>query len=444
MSDADGTIVRLLKTHEESLMEALIVTYSVAHLDRIGALGIDVRDGVPGIWGHSYVNTYNRWAGTTPADKLRMEGGIATSYFVSNALCSLHSLTGAAMPPHVLREVYQFFQHRSDASGNFGIRRSSARGGDEIDVNLRHTCFSVLTLLALREATGALPKELERRVHQSAKLIFAARSQEELLDRWFRESWPVGGIAAYVAARDRLLQTKYTSGLDSHARAAWAATRTPLLDALASIADHEIELVTSRLGLPRVGLSVHWPWWPPILNREVLRLHSTLGCLELVGTELAKRPTGVARIDALNRQLSDDLRRRGVPAFSDSSPGSIAAAIGILNLVLGDWQDTQDDTDGVREEVLEATLSYIAEMWSNPDAYVDYWSEFTVPLLSQRAIRDTVDLRFVVETGNARINALLGGRSTPPRNTPAESQRLDLLSALVGVTSPGARLTPPA
>src|SRR5207244_1745562 len=85
-SNKASIINEYFSDHQEGWSEFVLSTYVIAQRDRIGRYGIDSRDGLPALWGHSYVRTYYDWANTPPPNRECMEGGIATSYYVVNSL----------------------------------------------------------------------------------------------------------------------------------------------------------------------------------------------------------------------------------------------------------------------------------------------------------------------------------------------------------------------
>jgi hypothetical protein len=176
-----------------------------------------------------------------------------------------------------------------------------------------------------------------------------------------------------------------------------------MLDALACVTSTQLSVsgATKEEGKP--WFDEHSPFWHPIKDAEILRLHSTLGCLSLVGQELAAREVGRQRIGSIVAELRDQLERdpEGAPRFAKGAPPSLAAACAMLKLVLGAWYEP---TAADREFVFKI-LDFIRLRWKDPEVYGDYWTEFTAPLLQLDEMFVGLDVGGLVKSGERLLDA---------------------------------------
>jgi hypothetical protein len=400
MTSTRAALAEYVSSHRADWSQFLISTYVLAHQDRIGRYGQEHRDGLPAIWGHSYVRTYNMWAGNELPRRAELEGGIATSYYVVASLSSIHRRAGTGWRRAVLDEVTAFFAHRTNAEG-VGVR-TLRRGVPHIEAHLRHTCFGYLIVSELAEARGA-PTTLKQLAEASARVLARAVPRDKLLTEWLPESWPVGCIASYVAARDHLYHSVYADVWAPREKQRWPGVREIMLDTLARVTSTQLSVsgATKEEGKP--WLDEHSPFWHPIKDAEILRLHSTLGCLALVGRDLAAREAGRQRIGAIVAELREHLARdlEGTPRFAQGAPASLAAACAMLKLVLGAWYEP---TAADREFVF-MVLDFIRLRWKDPEVYGDYWTEFTAPLLNLDEMFTGLDVGGLVRSGERLLDA---------------------------------------
>jgi hypothetical protein len=191
-----------------------------------------------------------------------------------------------------------------------------------------------------------------------------------LLSLWLEDSWPVGAIAAYISARSSLFDSSdLEDGAFVQQLRRWPGVRDKLLGALSDLTSTQIVALTGR------PASEHFPYWHPIADLPILRLHSTLGCLELVGAQFRQDNQ---RINDLVRKLREHLKGcKGQPRFEPESCPSVAAASALLGIVLGPWYEPVEED----LELLDNSMSFLEDHWMDPAAYEDYWSEFAAPLL---------------------------------------------------------------
>lgn len=373
--------------------DVILSIYVLAQKDRIGNFGIEARQGLPALWGHSYVRTYNAWAGTPPPSRESMEGGIATTYYVVKALSHFHKKSEAIWREAIVKDIAKFFKSRIQRDG-IGVSGMDGHGFPMIVRHLRHTCYGYLILADLVEACGDSSEELRMLASRSADLLINARSADELLQAWIPESWPIGGIASYIAAREHLYNSKMGNKWPPHQKRYWPDVREAMLDALAELSSTHLSLLGAIKEPGKRALSEHLPYWHPIKDAPILRLHSTLGCLSLVGKELAKREFGQSRI----REIVKDLRQQVLmdphhaPRFCHDSSPSFAAACAMLKLVLGPWYDpTKED-----REFVFYLLDFLRLRWKDPEVYTDYWTEFTAPILEIDQLLSGLETRALV------------------------------------------------
>lgn len=379
MSSVRSRVVRSISEKKEIWSQISVSNYILIQRDRIGKLGIEQREGIPGIWGHSYVRTYYNWIGAPPTKKVRMEGGIATSYYVLKSLKGYLSRLGVRFDPLILGEVATFLKERTTTAG-IGIRTTTSRGTSKVDANLRHSCLGYLIMCELVPFAFPAKGELREAIHHVSSYILKPLSHEDLLNAWLSESWPIGGIASYIAARDHLFNTQYDKDWIQGEGRFWPAVRDRLLDALAGVSSERLYTLGLSRNADQKGFDEHMPFWHPIKSLSVLRLHSSLGCLSLVGQDIAKRSVGRNRIMGIVKALREQVLNSNdrAPRFAPESPPSFAAACAMLEMTLGSWYEPVEED----LEFILSLLSFMEHKWSNPDVYVDYWSEFAAPILN--------------------------------------------------------------
>lgn len=387
------TVVDYVAQNRADWHDVILSTYVLAQKDRIGHFGIEARQGLPALWGHSYVRTYYAWAGTPPPSRDFMEGGIATTYYVVKALSQFHKKSDSAWEEAILKDIAKFFKCRIRPDG-VGVLGMDAHGFPKIVTHLRHTCYGYLILADLLEVCGDGSEELRMLANKSADLLIDAFTADELLQEWIPESWPIGGIASYIAAREHLYNSKIGNKWPPHEKRCWPDVREAMLDALAELSSTHLSLLGAIREPGKRALSEHLPYWHPIKDAPILRLHSTLGCLSLVGKDIAKREFGQSRI----REIVKDLRQQVLmdpqhaPRFCHDSSPSFAAACAMLKLVLGPWYEPTNED---REFVLYL-LDFLRLRWKDPEVYTDYWTEFTAPILQIDELLSGLDTRALV------------------------------------------------
>jgi hypothetical protein len=331
-----------------------------------------------------------------------MEGGIATTYYVVAALNSLLKRASVPWRGSVLDEITAFFERRTKSDG-VGVLTMDARGMPKIATHLRHTCYGYLIMAELAGAAGAAAK-LDELVKISAATLSQSMSKDELLGEWIIESWPIGGIASYVASRDRLYASPHAYVWPQREKRYWPDVRERMLDALAQISSAQLSRVGATKEKGKRELNEHMPFWHPIKDAEVLRLHSTLGCLSLVGRDIAAREIGRARIhqivEEMRRQVSADHEQ--IPRFSPSAHPSISAACAMLKMALGPWYEPTSE-DG---EFIFKVLDFIRLHWREPAVYGDYWTEFTAPILQLEELIADLDITSLVQRGENILSLL--------------------------------------
>lgn len=371
-------VAERIKNKPDIWSNILISTYVLIQKDRIGQYGIEKREGVPGIWGHSYVKTYYNWVDNTPTDKVRMEGGIATSYYVLNALNKFYKKVNSKIDSKIIDDVVTFLEART-TSGGIGIQTTSYRGTPQVAANLRHTSFGYLIMSEVESLDPSASKKLANPIKNAIAIILNPLTPEDLLNSWLSESWPIGGIASYIASKDHIFKTRY-NGSYLEEKKIWKVVRKNLIESLAELNSLKLHFLSSPK--PEFGSKFieHYPFWHPIFDRPTLRLHSTLGCLKFVGKELSSTPQGQARIKKIVQLLKRLIfnKYKGAPRFSKDSPPSFSAASAMLTIILGEWYEPESEDF----ELINTLLSFMENNWSNPDVYQDYWSEFTAPLLA--------------------------------------------------------------
>jgi len=430
MTGVRAAVAEYISEHRDEWSRILLSTYVLAQKDRIGQYGSEYRDGLPALWGHSYVRTYYTWANSPPPERALMEGGIATTHYVVKALGTLLHRAGAAWNKSILDEIADFFVVRTTPAG-VGVLTMDPRGVPKIATHPRHTCYGYLIMVGLVDTPGA-PPELNKLVEMCASTIVRPVAKDVLLREWIIESWPVGCIASYIASRDHIYNSPYARVWAPRERRCWPGVREKLLDALAQLSSTQLSLLGATKEKGRKGFDEHLPYWHPIKDAVELRLHSTLGCLSLVGKDLAARKAGRGRIEEIvrdvRRQLADDPEHS--PRFSPDRPPSISAACAMLKLILGEWYEPAADDRALVFEVLD----FIRTRWKDSELYQDYWTEFTAPLLQINEMFAGLDASGFVRRGE-RILSLLettteGAR---PHSGDEDGDLLDVLTRLTPV-----------
>jgi hypothetical protein len=402
MTDTRRAVAEYVSLHHEEWSRFLLSTYVLAQRDRIGRDGDEFRNGLPAIWGHSYVRTYYMWANSPPPERALMDGGVATSYYVIKALSSLLQRASGVWRTAALNEIAAFFVSRTTPAG-VGVLTMDPRGIPKIATHLRHTCYGYLIMAELAESPGA-PAELRQQAEVSAAALAQPMSKDELLREWILESWPVGGIASYIASHDHLNTSSYSRVWSPREKRYWPGVRERMLDALAHLTSTQLSRIGATKEKGKKEFDEHMPFWHPIKEDEKLRLHSTIGCLSLVGKDLAKREFGRKRIEdtvkELRRQILTD--QEHAPRFSPDSPPSLSAACAMLKMVLGGWyKPTAED-----REFIFNVLDFIRLNWREPNVYSDYWTEFTAPILQLEGILDDPDAAGLVQRGELILSLL--------------------------------------
>jgi hypothetical protein len=370
------------------------------------------------------------WAGSQPPARELMEGGIATTYYVVAALNRLLKRAGGSWRKSDLNEITVFFDRRTRSDG-VGVLTMDTRGIAKIATHLRHTCYGYLIMAELAGVQGA-PTKLNQLAEVSATALARAISRDELLGEWIIESWPVGGIASYIASRDHLYASKYAHVWVPRERRCWPGVRERMLDSLAQLSSTQLSRVGATKEKGKNEFDEHTPFWHPIKDAVVLRLHSTLGCLSLVGKDLAAREVGRKRIEEivkeLHRQLFSDPEH--APRFSPTSPPSLSAACAMLKMVLGPWYEIADE-DG---EFIIMILDFIRSHWREPAVYSDYWTEFTAPILQLDDLIAGLDVTELVRQGEHFLDLLKMSADDIKVSLPDEDER-EMCEVLLRITS---------
>jgi hypothetical protein len=357
-------------------------------------IGRSSADAVPGVWGHSFVRTFYDWVGVTPNSGVQREGGITSTFFVLRSLNSYLNRFHRRLPRKLLNELVTFFVLRSTPRG-IGIETVDARGNRGVDPNLRHTCFGYMAMNELASA-GADTSELGLALRTAAEYLLQPFSAEQLLDLWLNDSWPLGGIASYIAARDKLLAAPDCHPDLHEARRVWPGVRNRLVQGLIEIKSADVFRWRAK---HRGDGEEHYPLWHPIYGRPVLRLHSSNGCLSLVGRYVASELGGRDRIGQVVATVRGELLDMNdrAPRFAQGRPPSFAAASAMLELVLGEWYEPIP----ADMEFISALLGFLTSRWEDPSIYQDYWTEFTAPLLDIEEFHQALgpDLKLTVDEG---------------------------------------------
>lgn len=373
-----------IRENKDIWQRILLLQYTLTLLDRIGYYSASEREGVPGIWGHSYVNVYYDWIGSEPKKRVEMEGGIATTYFVLRSLRTFFDRIGQPIPSDIVSDIATFIKSRTDNEGAVGIIAIDPRGVKKIHANLRHSCFAYLIMSGIfpsKEQKGKQKSAMQR----IARFILKKRSQSELVHEWIKESWPIGGLASYITAMNAIIENGHALGISEQHTQRTIASTNYLVELIATIKRQHLEL----MGLPLESRGNNnlefYPFWHPIEGLPVLRIHSTLGCLQLVGKMLYKTESGSARIFEIIKAIRKELDEgKTEPRFAPDRPSSLSAAISMLAILLETWYEPN-----VKDLILiDGLLSFVEKKWSDPEIYQDYWSEFVVPLLELSDICD--------------------------------------------------------
>jgi hypothetical protein len=367
--------VKLIAQQKEEWRRIFALNYALIIKDHIGRLWLGSSpDAVPGVWGHSFVRTFYEWVGVTPNSGVQREGGITSTFFVLRSLNAYLNRFHRHLPRQLVNELAQFFAMRTTPRG-IGIESVDARGNRGVDPNLRHTCFGYMAMNELVSA-GADNSELDRALRTAGDYLLQPFSSEQLLDLWLNDSWPLGGIASYIAARDKLLSAPDCQPDLREALRVWPGVRTRLVQGIIEIKSTDVFRWRAK---HRGDGEEHYPFWHPIYGRPVLRLHSLNGCLSLVGRYIAAEPSGRDRIELVVAKVRGELLDMNdrAPRFGRNRPPSFAAAAAMLELVLGEWYEPVP----ADIEFISALLEFLTSRWQDPSIYHDYWTEFTAPLL---------------------------------------------------------------
>ena len=387
----DSTLQKLVCKRVEKrkhLWERIVLLqYVLVLMDRIGKFGALQRDGVPGIWGHSYIRTYYEWVNSQPKSREEMEGGIATTYFVLRHMNRFVERAGCQRSMNISHDMQVFLASRTDRAGAVGIKSIDTKGINKIHVNLRHSCFAYLIMDELYPLATRTSLQ-ERAMRDVARFIMESRSYYDLAHEWVSESWPVGGIAAFISAVSSVLANNHCSNLDGSLLCRVKGSILALSHLLAELRLKHLYALGMPVESKQKELHDSFPFWHPISGLDVLRIHSTLACLQLAGGVLIQSPCGGERLRLIKRELSADLDQlNGVPRFSVDGPESISAAIAMLAILL---ENDNDDTQEGRHSV-DMLLDFIESRWDLPIAYEDCWTEFTAPLLSMPSVLSSLN-----------------------------------------------------
>ena len=382
MNKVRAAVIERISAKHEVWSDILKSTYTLVEKDRIGEFGIKERNDVPGVWGHSYVRTYYNWMKIVPKSIVQMEGGIATSYYVLRSLNNYLRRFNTTLGAETIADLCKFMSARTTTEG-VGIKTTTDRGIEKIDVNLRHTCFGFLIMREIISSSRdqSIHSKLKNLIASVASNILEPLPKKKLLDSWLNETWPVGGIAVYIAAHDNLLNARIKENDKNYQQKnkVWIEVRERLFDTLAVLNSNQLDIIGLLTSDNKKRLIDHMPYWHPIKDVPVLRLHSTLGCLELVGTEISKRDSGRNRINSIVKVLREQVMDNDdkAPCFKPYNEPSFGAACAMLVMTLGQWYEPTDED----KEYVFSLLSFMEDNWNNPDVYGDYWTEFTAPIL---------------------------------------------------------------
>jgi hypothetical protein len=339
--------------------------------DQIGDYGIIRReDKVKGIWGHSYVKTYFKWVDDPKARDPKIEGGIATSYFVLNSIKDILKQVESPLKDRMIENLFSFILKRVNTDG-MGIA-TNKRGVYSLDVNLRHTSFGYLIINRLLE----LNCDAYQLIEYKSKLenILAQDFEPEfILKQIFSESWPVGGICAYL----RALQELTYEGANTMSLKKFDYILNNFYSNIAKM--NSSDIYTNRsLYINKSNFTEHFPYWHPIKNMNQLRLHSTLAAIELLGAGFIKNPNAIQRIKHIKEEICVDLEKQKGFKFSINSKPSIAAAFSILKIL----SINIGESSNIEGKAIEKTLDFIETNWDNSNVYHDYWSEFNAQIFT--------------------------------------------------------------
>ena len=385
-----SSILAHIEEHAQGWVSVFSFLYALVLRDRIGHVKSDGgSDAVPGIWGHSFVRTYYRWIDKSADAAVQREGGITSTYFVLRALKGYLGRFHRELPQSLENDLATFFLERTKNSG-IGIRTVDDRGNERVQTNLRHTCFGFMTMQEL-SVQGPRRDALERARERATQTLLRPMTREDLAECWLTDDqWPVGGIASYIAARDVLFASPKLCQRYEDERRVWPGVRDRLIDLLASISSADI--ARERGGHTT---SEHLPFWHPIGGLPTFRLHSTNGCLALLGRDLYAHARGRTRIHEIVAALRNEIR--GTPSFVSNGPASLTAAAAMLEIVLADWYEpTSADV-----EFTKGIMDFVLEYWSDTTVYGDFWTEFTAPLLNLDAFHSAIGSRLeaAIEAG---------------------------------------------
>jgi len=343
------------------------------------------------VWGYSYIRTFYNWVRSSPTESASMEGGIATSYYVIRALCQFYREAGVPLDPGLIRSIGAFFKARTNADGSIGIITVGDRGDERVMAHMRHTCFGYLIERELAEL-NRLDPELQGCHERTVGYLLKDVPHQVLVEAWMNESWPVGGIASYIAARDDLYAS-FPSRWGRSAYRNWPEVKRRLVSGLTRLRSSHIANLTMNQGRLASHSGEYFPYWHPIKSQPVLRMHSSLGCVSLLRRSVGSDGDLDERLEGIIRELTSEIFAGGEPAprFMEGGRPSIAAASAVLELSLCSESDDSSVSDLVNN-----VISFIESKWDAPEVYHDYWSEFTAPLLGADAVLTSVDIGAVL------------------------------------------------
>ncbi|MCP4685456.1 MAG: hypothetical protein GY867_08400 [bacterium] len=335
----------------------------------------------------------------------------------------MHDRLSVPIDPGILADLREFFNVRTTKAG-IGVYGKDLRGAVKVQANLRHTCQG---FLLAHEAVnrGIATPAFYAISKRAASIIAEPRTWDELLGAWFSESWPVGGVASYIVARDVIFREYVGDDLAAVARV-WPQVRAELLNLLTLLPTMRIRELCVDAGqdLSSWPTADYYPWWDSIKGLPELRLHSTLGCLHLVGGEIGSTNAGSERLKMIISQLADEVggTNANTVSFAPGGRASMAAACAMLDLLLTVSSSCGLSLTSSTRDLVGTLISYIEGSWDNPEHYHDYWSEFCVPLIANSTL----------------LSAIAAGSDSKPA---AQVAGLDgLTTALLGIENPPDRL----
>ena len=351
-----------------------------------------------GIWGKSFVRTYYDWIGTQASEPTKLEGGIATTYYVFHSLSALVRRLNVSLPAAIERDMLTFFTDRTKSDG-IGVYTIDNRGECVKTVYFRHTCFG---MMIINDLCTLMPDSHSREwaglARQATNIVTKDVDWRELREKWFKESWPVGGMASYVAARTRCLAGE--NAANSSWKVVWPQVEKEMVSTIGGLTSGQIESMRRTLtsGSDQSPCPEYYPHWEPIKGKPVLRLHSTLGCLHLIGKEIASCTSGRRRLEELINLVSKELLggSQGLPRFAPTEPPSVAAACALLCFVLGPWFEDWFKPSEAVTELVDRIMDFLETRMLEPSIYGDFWSEFCAPLLAEPWLFDALRLQEMI------------------------------------------------